>query len=828
LGWQVWDPGSRQVVESRVWTMESEEERCRVWKTFAGKLARLWKDSIHSGQGPHMFHLGSQSRRVLIQWAGQARENSCPFLCHTQPSPWTDLETVLIRHFYMPVPGLFSFYTLGHVFGCRQSLTPPLTLFHQSGGTVGDLVAREVEQGLAVMADIFEKAVLRLESGWIREWPAKDRIDKRVLPYITFIQEEKRLKDTGIQMLQEQPLAERMQRFRSLGYLTFDSTRLDHEGRFLHIFKLSPQTLPAKFRQGDFLKLAPHGMADIQAGFPVILSKYDMAAGEVGVVSRSGRLQCHKELFYSLEEEMEDWNRDKMIHAAMALFPDEKYRHVRQLLAGDALQRQPVSSLEWVAQWLAKDDCGLNPAQQQSLMLPFHYQTSLIQGPPGTGKTHLLGWIIIALILEAHDAKRPLRIGVSALTHQAIDTVLKKVVQLANRHLSGIFPGQCVKWGENRSPDTNPSAPGEEKKHARCRPALGVEFVQDARDLPTRPWLILGATGYGFYSLFNSKDNGFPLALDWIIFDEASQVPVPQALLSLIYGRGNFLFLGDENQLPPIVMGTYDDEETGEGGTDGKDRVRFSGSILTHIRNQYPACHQVPLNTTYRMNREICAFPSKTWYGGMLAPAPGVDRARLRLDPIKESYHDPLGAGQWFNRILDPEQPVTLVLTDHQGCSQQSDQEADLLAALACRLICGHGFSPDRMAIITPHRAQNNEILKRLGKMISDTGLTQKGKGFPLPLVDTVDRVQGAERDVIFFGLTASDPDHLTSDFLNNPNRLNVAMTRARKKLIIVGSTAFFSLIPHTESLLSKNSCFKQLLSHCRERNAVFLVPNSL
>jgi hypothetical protein len=569
LGWQVWEPGTRQVVESRVWTMESQEERCRVWETFAGKMARYWEESIHSGQGPHIFHLGSRSRRAMIQWAGQARENSCAFLCHTQPSPWTDLKQVLTRHFTLPVPGALSFYSLGHVFGCKHFLTPPLTLFHQSGNTAGNPAALEVKQGLAVMAEIFEKAVLRLESQWVREWPAKDRTDKQVAPYITFIQEEKRLKDADIQMLQEQSLKERMQRFRSLGYLKFNATRLDHNGRFLHIFTLSDQTLPAKFRQGDFLKLVPHGMADIQGGFPVLLAEYDMEAGEVGLLSRSGRLQCHKELFYSLEEDMDDWNREKMVHAATALFSDERYCHVRHLLAGDALHIQPVSSFDWVKQWLSRDDHGLNPAQQQALMLPFQYQTGLIQGPPGTGKTHLLGWIIIALILEAHDAKRPLRIGVSALTHQAIDTVLKKVVLLAEQYLPGIFPGQCVKWGENRSPETNPPAPGGENKNSGSRPAPAVEYLKDASDLPARPWLILGATGYGFYSLFNSRDKGFPLALDWIIFDEASQVPVPQALLSLIYGRGNFLFLGDENQLPPIVMGTYDDEENGE---DGKDK----------------------------------------------------------------------------------------------------------------------------------------------------------------------------------------------------------------------------------------------------------------
>ncbi|MCA1786810.1 MAG: ATP-binding protein, partial [Desulfobacteraceae bacterium] len=572
--------------------------------------------------------------------------------------------------------------------------------------------------------------------------------------------------------------------------------------------------------------LVPHDMADIQAGFPVILAQYDMAAGEAGLVSRSGRLQCRKDLFYSLEEDMDDWNRDKLIHAATALFSDERHCHVRNLLAGDALDRQPASALDWVEQWLATDDRRLNPAQQQALKLPFQYKTGLIQGPPGTGKTHLLGWIIIALILEAYDDGRPLRIGVSALTHQAIDTVLKKVVQLVDRHLFGIFPGQCVKWGENRSSEPEPSAPGKEKVRAGEQSAPAVEHLKDARDLPARPWLILGATGYGFYSLFNSKDQGFPLALDWIIFDEASQVPVPQALLSLIYGRGNFLFLGDENQLPPIVQGTCDDSGDGEKPEDKEGGVRFSDAILTHIRNRYPGCQQVTLNITFRMNREICAFPSKTWYGSVLAPAPEVARARLRLDPVREGYHDPPGAGRWFDRILDPERPVTLVLTDHQGCSQQSDEEADLLAALACRLICGHGVSPDRMAIITPHRAQNNEILKRISKMISDTGLTPKGS--PLPLVDTVERVQGAERDLIFFGLTASDPDHLTSEFLNSPNRLNVGMTRARKKLIIVGSNAFFSVIPRSEFMLAKNSCFKQLMAHCRERNAVFSDPNGL
>ncbi len=118
--------------------------------------------------------------------------------------------------------------------------------------------------------------------------------------------------------------------------------------------------------------------------------------GLIEILKLQRGIRCRKDLFYSLEEDMEDWNRDKMIHAASALFSDEKHRHVRRLLAGNVLQGQPASALGWAEQWLARDDRGLNSAQQQALMLPFRYRTGLIQGPPGTGKTHLLGWIIIA------------------------------------------------------------------------------------------------------------------------------------------------------------------------------------------------------------------------------------------------------------------------------------------------------------------------------------------------------------------------------------------------------------------------------------------------
>ncbi|WP_020588434.1 DEAD/DEAH box helicase [Desulfobacter curvatus] len=808
LGWQVLDTDGRTTVESNVWTMETETERQAVRQAFLKELPRLWVESIHAGQGPHLFHFGSQTPIVLNQWIGETQNPSWEFLGQTQPSSWTDIQKVLTAHFYMPAPGTASLYTLGRIFKCRTAPAPPPppTLFHHNSGFISDIdqAAAEVKKCLELMVELYQVAMFQLDSQWIKEWPSDNPGDNKARPYTTFIQEEQRLKEADIMMLQEQPLEERMLRFRSLGYLKFHQTRLDSFGRFINIFRPTDQTQPAKFRQGDFLKLVPHGMADLQNGFPVIIVEYDIDAGDIGLLSRSGKINLNKNLFYSLEEDMDDWNREKLIHASQTLFSEDRYFHLRQLLAGADMERQTPASEAWVEKWLAQANHGLNPSQQQALRLPFQYRTAMIQGPPGTGKTHLLGWIIIALILKAHEAGKPLRIGISALTHQAIDTVLKKVVQLVNQYLPGDFPGQCVKWGEDNTPESKTFNPGDA--------AMTVEYTKEARDLPTRSWLILGATGYGFYSLFHSKDKGFPLALDWIIFDEASQIPVPQALLSLIYGRGNFLFLGDVHQLPPIVMGNYDLHAPDENG----NQLRLNNSILANIRNLYPEDCQVTLDTTYRMNKEICLFPSKTWYHNQLCPDPSVENARLCLDEPDETYN-PTGDDPVLGDILNPEQPVSLILTDHQGCAQQSDVEADLIAALAGRLILGHGLSPDQMAIITPHRAQNNAILQRLGKI-----MTSHHSPTRLPLVDTVERIQGAERDVIIFGLTASDPDHLVSDFLNSPNRLNVAMTRAGKKLIIIGSQAFFSIIPDSDAMLARHCCFKQLLIHCRAQNAIF------
>ena len=312
----------------------------------------------------------------------------------------------------------------------------------------------------------------------------------------------------------------------------------------------------------------------------------------------------------------------------------------------------------------------------------------------------------------------------------------------------------------------------------------------------------------------------------------------PQALLSLVYGKGNFLFLGDIRQLPPVIRSaTYEEEPPCDAQDDESIETEVRRSLLDILARRYPR-YSALLDVTYRMNAEICMFPSQTWYDGILRPAPANAQARLVL---KEWAGNDL-----LDKILDPQKPVVLVLADHHGCCQESTVETEIMARLACRLLLDYGVDKEQLALISPHRAQNNAIARRLSEFLllarvspQDCNKTADAShsGFAadscekcgsdnsapdLPLIDTVERMQGAERDVIMFGFTCSDPDHVLSEFLNNPNRFNVAITRARKKMVVVGSTTFFAAISHTEKQLRNNACFKAFFEYCRENDCCF------
>src|SRR5262249_40810342 len=251
------------------------------------------------------------------------------------------------------------------------------------------------------------------------------------------------------------------------------------------------------------------------------------------------------------------------------------------------------------------------------------------------------------------------RLAVSALTHQAIDTLLAKVHEFLHSPLVENFPGRCLKWGQRLSLSQEEGAP----LNTRCAPPsadavagngpdgpaptqsrqdrLPLTYVDDAADILAAPYVILGATGFGLYQLFDSQTGAFPAFFDWIVLDEASQMLMPQALLSLVYGKGQYVFCGDVQQLPPVVLGPQPAQERALQPEIGPYRlpdfhadivapaVLPAQSILAHLLATYGPQARVRLNTTYRLSQELCALPSQLWYRGDLHPAAANATRRL-------------------------------------------------------------------------------------------------------------------------------------------------------------------------------------------------------
>ncbi len=881
---------SGKAVDGFCWSIFNEGDQAGIRGAFSDRFLTIWERAVREGKGPHLFHFGEYTRRELHKWGEETgTHNHLAFLREAGSLHFTDLRRLLLEHFYWPAPGRLTLFALAQLLG----LVPPVlasqdgnflagapeSLFHpdlepcfpqeewERDATLRNDAVQSIQMILTLQEKVWQWVRPHVQSDWIKtEWETGSA--ERRSPgahYLNFLEEERRLREEDILMLQKYSLEERVERFRAMGPLSFHGTHLDQEGRFLYEFQMEAENGLSKFREGDFLKLSPVGAPDLQAGFPVILADYHPQDGKLSLLSRQGRLPLNRRLTYSLEEDVTDWNHSKLIHAVKTVFSPqfaESIGHpLSRLLSGSADEEQIGEKLRWVRDWMTRFEpvSHLNPAQQAALELPFRKRVGLIEGPPGTGKSHLLAWILIALILQARDAGKPLRIAVCALTHQAIDGVLRKLVQLVSRHPVEGFHAGVMKFGRWEVEETDDEMHGEAFDGRMMEPGIRVEPLNRAEELSQCRHLVLGSTGFGLYNLLQGKNGEFQPYFDWIVFDEASQVLVPQALLSLIHGKGNFLFLGDVKQLPPIVLGRYakptpmtlkvgryDDpsefcmehsehlgeerckEVTGATSSAAEDSEGIasapfspdvSQSILGFLLERYGPEHRALLDRTYRMNAELCAFPSRTWYAGALQSDPGNAGSRLKLDFSAGSTH-PFEAeahtGDLIHRILDPEKPVVLVLGDHRGQHQQSHMEVEIMTRLAHRLMTGYGVSPDRLALISPHRAQNNAMTCRLVELLGD-------KGNSLPVIDTVERLQGAERDVVLFSITTSDPDHVTSEFLNNPNRFNVAITRARHKLIVVGSKTFFLAVPRNEEALTANTCFKQFLQYCLDRESLIV-----
>jgi DNA replication ATP-dependent helicase Dna2 len=284
----------------------------------------------------------------------------------------------------------------------------------------------------------------------------------------------------------------------------------------------------------------------------------------------------------------------------------------------------------------------------------------------------------------------------------------------------------------------------------------GVDFKDSFADtglLDHAGPYVIGATPFALFSSRASEAR-----FDVAVIDETSQMRVEAAIMPMLRAQ-RWFFFGDRQQLPPVAQRPLADA--------AEDSV-----FASLARNG----KHTMLKTTYRMNDPLTHWPSENFYHGELVAARpnGGHRFHLKSAPAHMS-------------LLGPEPAMVRVEIDHEGNRVSSPEEADEVAALVEIMLEG-GLSPAEIGVVVPFRAQAARIRKLL-RFERFSKWPEIGR----LVVDTVERFQGQEREAMIVSFVASDVDFMDRlvSFLTYPQRMNVAITRARTKVVLIHSKAF-------------------------------------
>jgi predicted DNA helicase len=257
------------------------------------------------------------------------------------------------------------------------------------------------------------------------------------------------------------------------------------------------------------------------------------------------------------------------------------------------------------------------------------------------------------------------------------------------------------------------------------------------------------------------------------------------------------ILAGDPFQLPPTVLSA---EATAKG---------YSISMLERLMELYGDSTTRLLTRQYRMHEEIMRFSSDRFYDGklvadehvaghLLCDLPGLEASNETEKPVE--FFDSAGAG--WDEMIEPE-----------GLSKLNEKEAEFVVFKVRQLI-GQGVNIDDIAVIAPYAAQVRKIRGLFRNIKTESGEVSEVANIE---VDTVDGFQGREKEVVVISLCRSNPQ-CEIGFLKDYRRTNVALTRARRKLIVIGDSAtlgsdefYGSLFQYFESINSYRSVFEEM-----------------
>ncbi len=330
------------------------------------------------------------------------------------------------------------------------------------------------------------------------------------------------------------------------------------------------------------------------------------------------------------------------------------------------------------------------------------------------------------------------------------------------------------------------------------------EYNADA--IQEHAWAVVGVTPGGTYGMLKQK---WPKQLfghelcDLLVLDEASQMNLPEALMAALPLKADapVVVVGDHRQMPPIVRHDWDAEARRTFR-----QYRAYRSLFDALRLQEPPPPMIRFEESFRLHGAMAEFLRREVYRH-----DGIAYHSKKSDLLAAQAHD----DDFTAAVLHPEYPLVVVV--HEECASQvrnpfeQDLIGPILRALADK--AKYGLDPSEgLGVVVPHRAQRaalQQAFPELSVIDLATGLPARSA------VDTVERFQGGERTVVMVGATESDRGYLlaSAGFLLDPRRLTVAVSRAKRKMIVVASRSVFSLFSPDEETFANALLWKNLLA---------------
>lgn len=446
---------------------------------------------------------------------------------------------------------------------------------------------------------------------------------------------------------------------------------------------------------------------------------------------------------------------------------------------------------------------ALNDSQWRAWEAALSRRLQLIWGPPGTGKSRTLVAIVLGSLIASEQSGQSIRVLVCTTTYNALDNVLESLLRWSQatcpRVLDQAFRLRSDYARANTSIDERHDVPLNQRQPSARALQLRRRLLQrDGTTLVAAP----PEQAHKLIALEEGSD-AVQEMFDLIVIDEASQMDVAHALLpfgGMAAGAG-LVLAADPLQLPPITQA--------EPPTNLEAMV---GSIYDFYRNLH-RLDQEMLEVNYRSNAAIVNFAHVVGYRRELVSWSPELRVHLSSElPMQRPAEWPeelFWTPEWSS-LLDPNDTCVCVVYKDGRSSQSNAFEADAIAALLCLLhgrLCGQlanerrapegdiidlnvtpmgsaEFWRNGVGVVTPHRAQQGLIVSRLQKLFQET---ETDPADIRDAVDTVERFQGQQRDIMLASYSLGDPDQISleDEFLLSLNRFNVMASRARAKLVV-------------------------------------------